>query len=311
MAISRASSAVAPRERRAKPRTPAFAGVSAPAFGTLIGTDELAAHLADPAFVVVDVRHDLRDAHAGEAAYAKGHIPGARFVHVDHDLSAKTTGRNGRHPLPTPEAAAVVFGRLGIDRTKQVVAYDQGDGVFASRLWWMLHWLGHGKAAVLDGGFAKWQREGRPVVADVARVEPTEFKPGPVRPTVNATGVAASIPRHDLLLLDARAAERYRGDVEPIDAVAGHIPGAINRPYNRNVSADGTFRAPRDLRAEFDAMLHGRRAEDVVHYCGSGVSACHNVLAMAIAGYPITRLYPGSWSEWSADAKRPVARGQV
>jgi thiosulfate/3-mercaptopyruvate sulfurtransferase len=136
-------------------------------------------------------------------------------------------------------------------------------------------------------------------------------KAGPSRTTVTATGVAASIPRHDLLLLDARAAERYRGDVEPIDRVAGHIPGAINRPYNRNVADDGTFRPPRELRAEFDAMLHGRRAEDVVHYCGSGVSACHNVLAMAIAGYPLTRLYPGSWSEWSADAKRPVARGQV
>jgi thiosulfate/3-mercaptopyruvate sulfurtransferase len=299
------------RERRSKPRTPATGSVPAHAFTTLIGTAELAAHLEDPAFVVVDVRHDLRDPPAGEAAYGKGHIPGARFAHLDRDLSAKTTGRNGRHPLPTPEAAAAVFGRLGIDRTKQVVAYDQGDGVFASRLWWMLRWLGHDIAAVLDGGFAKWQHEGRPVVSDVPEVEAKEFKPGRVRATVNATGVAASIPRHDLVLLDARAAERYRGDVEPIDRVAGHIPGAINRPYNRNVSTDGTFRAPRDLRAEFDAMLHGRRAEDVVHYCGSGVSACHNVLAMAIAGYPLTRLYPGSWSEWSADAKRPVALGQV
>jgi thiosulfate/3-mercaptopyruvate sulfurtransferase len=213
--------------------------------------------------------------------------------------------------LPTPEAAAAVFGRLGIDGTKQVVAYDQSDGTYASRLWWMLQWLGHDKVAVLDGGFAKWQREGRPVTSEVPNVEPRTFVPRRVRPTVSATGVAASIPRHDLLLLDARAAERYRGEVEPIDRVAGHIPGAINRPSSRNLNADGTFRNARELRSEFDAMLHGRRVEDVVHYCGSGVSACHNLLAMSVAGYPLTRLYPGSWSEWSADPKRPVARGQV
>jgi thiosulfate/3-mercaptopyruvate sulfurtransferase len=299
-----------PRERRASARTPA---ASAPArtYDTLIGTADLAARLSDPSVVVVDVRHELRNPQAGEAAYAAGHLPGARVAHIDRDLSATMTGRNGRHPLPTPEAAADVFGRLGIDAKKQVVAYDQGDGVYAARLWWMLRWLGHDKSAVLDGGFAKWQREGRPVVTDVRPFERTTFVPGPVRATVNATGVAASIPRHDLVLLDARAAERYRGEVEPIDPVAGHIPGALNRPSSRNIGADGTFRPPRELRSEFDAMLHGRRAEDVVHYCGSGISACHNILAMAIAGYPLTRLYPGSWSEWSADPKRPVAQGQV
>ena len=299
-----------PRERRVSPRAAASA---APAhrFDTLIGTADLAARLSDPSLVIVDVRHDLRDAQAGEAAYAKSHLPGARFAHIDRDLSGKTTGRNGRHPLPTPEAAAEVLGRLGIDGTRQVVAYDQGDGMYASRLWWMLRWLGHDKAAVLDGGFAKWQREGRPVASDVRPVQKATFVPGPVRVTLNATGIAASIPRHDLVLLDARSAERYRGEVEPIDPVAGHIPGALNRPSSRNVSADGTFRPARELRSEFDAMLHGRRPEDVVHYCGSGISACHNLLAMAVAGYPLTRLYPGSWSEWSADPKRPVARGPV
>ena len=232
-------------------------------------------------------------------------------MHLDRDLSAAKTGRNGRHPLPTPEAAARVFGRLGIDATKQVVAYDQRDGMFASRIWWMLRWLGHDKAAVLDGGFDKWQREGRPTATDASVPRPVMFKPAHVRPTVGATGVAESLPRHALLLLDARAAERYRGDVEPIDAVAGHIPGALNRPYARNTHADGTFRPARELRSEFDAMLHGRDASDVVHYCGSGVSACHNVLAMAVAGYPLTRLFPGSWSEWSSDPARPVAKGQV
>jgi thiosulfate/3-mercaptopyruvate sulfurtransferase len=300
------------------PRTASRAASAGPAspdhsrYATLIETAELARHLRDPRFVIVDVRHDLAQPERfGEEAYAASHIPGAVFAHLDRDLSAPKTGRNGRHPLPTPEAAAAVFGRLGIDATKQVVAYDQSNGMYAARLWWMLRWLGHENVAVLDGGFAKWQREGRPVSSEAHAAESTKFVPGRVRATVNATGIAASLPRHDLLLLDARAAERYRGDVEPLDPVAGHIPGALNRPYPRNVTSDGTFHSPRELRSEFDAMLHGRSPADVVHYCGSGVSACHNVLAMTVAGYPLTRLYPGSWSEWVADSRRPVARGQV
>lgn len=281
-------------------------------YETLIGTADLARHLDDPGFVIVDVRHDLAQPERwGQDAYAQSHIPRAAFAHVDRDLSAPTTGRNGRHPLPTPEAASAVFARLGIDATKQVVAYDQGNGTYASRLWWMLRWLGHENVAVLDGGFAEWTREDRPVERETQVATPTTFVAGRVRPTVSAAGIAASLPRHGLVLLDARAAERYRGDVEPLDPVAGHIPGALNRPHSRNVAADGTFRPAGELRADFDAMLHGRSPGDVVHYCGSGVSACHNILAMTIAGYPLTRLYPGSWSEWCADPKRPVARGQV
>jgi thiosulfate/3-mercaptopyruvate sulfurtransferase len=281
-------------------------------YSTLVQTDELAQHLDDPSFVIVDVRHDLaQPEHFGDDAYATSHIPGAAFAHVDRDLSARKTGRNGRHPLPTPEAAAALFGRLGIDESKQVVAYDQDSGMYASRLWWMLRWLGHDNAAVLDGGFAKWQREERPVSSKPHIARPASFVPTRVLPTVNATGIAASLPRHALLLLDARAAERYRGDVEPIDPVAGHIPGALNRPHARNVNADGTFRSPRELRGEFEGMLHGRPSDDLVHYCGSGVSACHNLLAMTIAGYPLTRLYPGSWSEWITDRQRPISKGQV
>jgi len=302
-----------PRTARPASRTSSTAPPLAEArYRTLIDTDDLARHLDDPAFVIVDVRHDLaKPERYGEDAYAQSHLPGARFAHVDRDLSAPKTGRNGRHPLPSPEAAAAVFGRLGVDATKQVVAYDQGSGIYASRLWWMLHWLGHENVAVLDGGFAKWSREGRPVEREAHVAKSTTFVPRGVRPTVNAAGIAASLPRHDLVLLDARAAERYRGDVEPLDPVAGHIPGALNRPHSRNVAADGTFRPAGELRAEFDAMLHGRSPGDVVHYCGSGVSACQNILAMAIAGYPLTRLYPGSWSEWCADPKRPIAKGQV
>ena len=288
---------------------------SAPAvarYHTLIACADLARHLDDPSFIVVDVRHDLaKPDRFGEDAYGQSHIPGAVFAHVDRDLSAPVTGRNGRHPLPSPETAARVFGRLGIGAGKQVIVYDQGSGIFASRLWWMLRWLGHDDVAVLDGGFAAWTREGRPVEREARTAAATTFVPRRVRPTVNASGIAASLPRHALVLLDARAAERYRGDVEPLDPVGGHIPGALNRPHSRNVAADGTFRPAGELRAEFDAMLHGRSPGDVVHYCGSGVTACHNILAMTIAGYPLTRLYPGSWSEWCADAKRPVARGQV
>ena len=281
-------------------------------YDTLISTADLAAHLDDPGFVVVDVRHDLMQAeHWGEAQYASGHIPGARFAHLDRDLSAPMSGRNGRHPLPTPANAAAVFARLGIGAQSQVVAYDQGSGMFAARLWWMLRWLGHDAAAVLDGGFARWSAEGRPVSTDVPKVEPAAFAPRQVRPTVSATGVMASLPRHTLLLLDGRAPERFRGESEPLDPVAGHLPGALNRPASRNLTPNGTFRPARELRGEFDAMLHGRQAEDVVHYCGSGVTACHNVLAMAVAGYPLTRIYPGSWSEWVSDRSRPVATGPV
>jgi len=279
---------------------------------TLVSPGELGAHLDDPGWVIVDVRHDLVHPDTwGEAQYRAGHIPGARFAHVDADLSAPKNGRNGRHPLPTPEQAAQTFGRLGIDRGKQVVAYDQNNGMFAARLWWMLRWLGHEAVAVLDGGYARWLAEKRPTSQESPVVAPAIFEVQRVAPTVSASGVASSLPRHTLVLVDARAAERYRGDTEPIDPVAGHIPGALNRPYSRNLQPDATFRRAAELRSEFESMLHGRAVSDVVHYCGSGVSACHNVLAMAIAGYPLTRLYPGSWSEWSADAKRPIARGQV
>ena len=222
----------------------------------------------------------------------------------DAGVIAMSAGNHG-------QAVAYHAHRLGIDATKQVVAYDQTSGVYASRLWWMLRWLGHDSVAVLDGGFAKWTREGRPVSTDVPQTSPTKFVAARVLPTVNATGIAASLPRHGLLLLDARAAERYRGEAESIDPVAGHIPGALNRPYTRNIHDDGTFRSPRELRGEFEAMLHGRPPDDLVHYCGSGITACHNLLAMTIAGYPLTRLYPGSWSEWITDRRRPIAKGQI
>jgi thiosulfate/3-mercaptopyruvate sulfurtransferase len=279
---------------------------------TLISTAELAARLADPSVVLVDVRHELGQPDTwGEAEYRRAHLPGARFAHLDRDLSAPKSGTNGRHPLPTPQACAAVFGRLGIDASKQVVAYDQGAGAYAARLWWMLRWLGHEAAAVLDGGYAVWAREGRPVTDADTVVHPTTFVPRPARPVVDAGAVAANLASRALLVVDARGRERFRGDVEPIDKVAGHIPGAINRPYTENLTADGTFKPASELRAEFGGLIKGRAPAAVVHSCGSGVTACHNLLAMEHAGLGGATLYPGSWSEWSADPARPVARGDA
>ena len=279
-------------------------------FNTLITTGELADLAGRPDVVVCDVRHDLAQPDAwGETQYRAGHVPGAVFVHLDRDLSAPKTGTNGRHPLPSPEAAAALFGRLGIADGKQVVAYDQGGGMYAARLWWMLQWLGFETAAVLDGGYAKWVAEGRAIETDAVVPAPAEFTIQRVTPTVNATGVMASLARQRLVLIDARAPERFRGETEPLDPVAGHIPGARNRPYALNLNADGTFKHPAFLRAEFGALLGGEPHDLVVHQCGSGVTACHNLLAMEIAGISGTRLYPGSWSEWCADPARPVATG--
>ena len=285
-------------------------------FTTLIGTSELAARLGDPALVIVDVRHDLAQPDAwGLTEYGKGHVPGARFAHLDRDLSAPRSGRNGRHPLPDPATCAAMFGRLGIDAGKAVVAYDQGSGMVAARLWWMLRSLGHDAVAVLDGGYAKWMREGRPVTpdlpADVLDYPAATFTPRGAASTLDAPQIVANLTTRSRLLVDGRARERYRGDVEPLDPVAGHIPGALNRPYSDNLDAEGTFKPAATLNAEFATLLAGRSPADVVHYCGSGVSACHNLLAMEHAGLAGARLYPGSWSEWCADPEHPVARGDA
>jgi len=279
-------------------------------YTTLISTDELAARLDDPALVILDVRHDLAQPETlSETQYRAAHIPGARFAHLDRDLSARKTGKNGRHPLPSPEACAALFGRLGIDADKQVVAYDSGGGMYAPHVWWMLRWLGHDAVAVLDGGYGKWVREGRPVTAEIPDARPVEFALRRVGPFLSADDVLANLEGHRITLIDARGAERYRGDVEPLDPVAGHIPGAINRPFTQNIEADGTFKSPEKLRAELAAVTGTAPPPTIVNYCGSGVSACHNLLAMEIAGIRGTMLYPGSWSEWCADPARPVARG--
>jgi thiosulfate/3-mercaptopyruvate sulfurtransferase len=279
-------------------------------YTTLISTDALAQRLTDPTFVIVDVRHDLTSPDDwGEDQYRNAHIPGARFAHLDRDLSAPTTGTNGRHPLPPPAVAAAVFGRLGIGVRSQVVAYDQQQGMYASRLWWMLRWLGHEAVAVLDGGFDKWVREHRPVTAEAPKVGPVDFPIRNVAPVVDCAMVESSLADRALVIVDARAPERFRGEAEPIDPVAGRIPGSLNRPASQNLTTAFTFKPADDLRADFDRVLGDAPRDRIVHSCGSGVTACHNVLAMAIAGFPPTRLYPGSWSEWCSDPRRPIARG--
>jgi thiosulfate/3-mercaptopyruvate sulfurtransferase len=281
-------------------------------YTSLISTDELARQLSDPALVLVDCRHNLSDVDAGQRAYGASHLPGARFMHMDRELSGERTGGNGRHPLPDVAALSGSLSRAGIDASKQVVAYDQNNGMWASRLWWLLHWLGHDAAAVLDGGIDKWIAEGRPTTADPPSVRPARFVAMTPRPVVSSADILRDLSNHSsnpLTIIDARAPERFRGDIEPLDPVAGHIPGAINRPYGANLTPQQTFKPAELLRAEFEAQLGGAPLSSVVHQCGSGVTACHNLLAMAVAGLPGSRLYPGSWSEWVADPTRPVARG--
>ena len=288
------------------------------AFRTLITPAALALHLRDvqseapspeSAFAIVDCRFKLDDVQWGEREYAAAHIPGAAYAHLDRDLSGPKTGTNGRHPLPDPQALAATFGRLGIASGVQVVAYDQGNGMFASRLWWLLRWLGHEAVAVLDGGFAKWTAEGRETRAGREQAAARAFH-GSARADmiVDANRVASLMQQRDWRLVDARAPERYRGDVEPLDKLPGHIPGAANHFFQTNVDEHGVFLTPEDLRARHGASLGGVAPDHVVAYCGSGVTACHNLLAMEHAGLGGARLYPGSWSEWSADPSRPVER---
>ncbi len=278
-------------------------------FRTLISTEDLAAHLNDPSWVVVDTRYNLADTNAGQAQYREGHIAGAVYASLSHDLASTPTGTNGRHPLPDVEAMAATFGRLGIRPGTQVVCYD-ADNMFAARLWWMLRYVGHDAVAVLDGGFPKWGREGRPVRAGEEHRTPATFAPAlRADMRVPVDRVAAASIDGSLRLIDARAPERFEGRNETIDKAAGHIPGAANHFFKQNFAADGTMLPPAELASALTAAAGGAVPEEVVMYCGSGVSACQNLLALEHAGLLGARLYVGSWSEWSADPARPVETG--
>jgi thiosulfate/3-mercaptopyruvate sulfurtransferase len=280
------------------------------AFTTLIDTGTLSRHLEDPAFAVLDCRYDLADHGSGPREYVAAHLPGARYLHLERDLSGQKTGRNGRHPLPDPAAFAETLGRAGVGPGTQVVAYDAQGGMGAVRLWWMVRWLGHPAVAVLDGGWGKWVAEGRPVSAAVPAPRPATFPARPAGSAVDAARVLSHLGAPDQILLDARAPNRHRGLDETLDPVGGRIPGSRNRFWKDNLDAAGCFKSAAQLREELRAALGGARPEQVVHFCGSGVSACNNLLAFEVAGLPGGKLYPGSWSEWCADPARPTARGE-
>jgi thiosulfate/3-mercaptopyruvate sulfurtransferase len=271
---------------------------------TLVSTGELAASLAK--WRVFDCRHDLAKPALGEEQYKQGHIPGALFAHLERDLSGRKTGKNGRLPLPDPQDFEKWLEHTGLTPGDHVVCYDAGPGAMAARLWWMLRWIGHDNVAVLDGGFAKWTKEGRDVTVDVPLFTPFNY---PIRPRAGNAVDVRTVEKTRMLLVDARAPARYRGEHEPIDPVAGRIPGAKNRFNMDNLTPEGTFKPSSALKQEFQAVLQGRSPAEVVHYCGSGVAACHNLLAMEIAGLQGGKLYAGSWSEWSADPQRPQERG--
>ncbi|MDO4725204.1 MAG: sulfurtransferase [Comamonadaceae bacterium] len=287
----------------------------------LIDVSELSALLAQAQppgrCVLIDCRFDLAQPEWGEAAYRRGHLPGAIYLSLDADLSAPVTGSNGRHPLPAPESFAATLGRMGVGNESLVVVYDQGVAMMAARLWWMLRWIGCNHVRVLDGGLAAWQAAGLPLESssrEPAKVqEPSEaesfdvnLQPDMLR---SADQVLQALGHSEQILLDARAEERFRGEVEPLDPVAGHIPGALNRPFMQNLMPDGRFKTVPQLRREFEALLQGRPAAQLVHQCGSGVSAAVNMLAMEIAGLSGSSLYAGSWSEWVSDPRRPVTTG--
>ena len=277
------------------------------AHNTLVDSSVLAAHLGDPQWIIFDCRHDLAQPDWGAAEYAAGHIPGAYFAHLDRDLAGAKTGSNGRHPLPDAKVLAGKLGRAGLQPGKQMVAYDAHGGMYAARLWWLARWLGHREVAVLDGGWQQWLAQGLPVSADVPPQRTETFAGSAGQQWVDAGYLLQHL--HETALIDARAPDRFRGENETLDPVGGRIPGARNRFFRDNLGADGRFKSAQALREEFSAVMAGSAPDGVVHSCGSGVSACHNLLAMEIAGLPGSRLYPGSWSEWCADPARPVAKG--
>ena len=279
---------------------------------TLITPTELAAHLDDPRWVIVDCRHDLMNPSAGRDAYAAAHITNAQFADMDHQLSGPKQGADGvfrgRHPLPDRAALIDTLRSWGVHPDSQLVTYDAHGGMFAARLWWLLRWVGHARVAVLDGGLAAWQAQGLPMSDQVPiREAGTIAEQAPLVETVSAADVLNNLTAGSRTVVDARAADRFRGENETMDPVGGHIPGAKNRFFKDNLAADGRFKSPEVLKADFAALID--EPAQAIMQCGSGVTACHNLLALEVAGMPGAALYPGSWSEWCADPARPVATG--
>lgn len=277
-------------------------------YKTLINTPTLVARLGQKDQIIFDCRFNLADTSAGKHAYQAGHIPNAIYLHLDEDLSSPITATTGRHPLPDTEKLANKLAAYGLNRNTQVFVYDDNSGAFAARTWWLLRWLGHEAVAVLDGGWSAWLAQAAPIEQNLPQqaAQIGDFQ-AQIQPDYFLTTDILS-QQHPYQLIDARSPERFRGEMEPIDPIAGHIPSAINRPLTDNLS-NGQFKAAEILKQEWEAKLAGQSASNIVHMCGSGVSACHNLLAMEIAGLSGSRLYVGSWSEWIRDPKRPIATG--
>lgn len=279
-------------------------------YETLIDVATLRSRLSDPLMRVIDCRFELGQPESGRSLYLQGHIPGALYAHLDEDLAAPRTPWSGRHPLPDPANLATTFSRLGIDADVQVVAYDDSGGAYAARLWWLLRWLGHRRVAVLDGGFSAWKAAGLPALIAASSVAARRFEPSASDTQhVSADDLADLLATQRCVLLDARSAERFEGRIEPLDPRAGHVPGAQSFHFARNLNADGQFLPSAQLAEQFRRALRGRPPASVIAMCGSGVTACHNLLALEIAGLTGGRLYAGSFSEWSRDAARPIATG--
>ncbi|MFA5921509.1 MAG: sulfurtransferase [Methylococcaceae bacterium] len=281
-------------------------------FTTLISATTLHQHLNDPNWVVVDCRFSLANSDAGDYAYRHGHIPHARYAHLNRDLSSAITDFTGRHPLPDFTLLAKKLGAWGIANDSQVIVYDDAGGAFAGRLWWLLRCLGHDKVAVLNGGIQQWQKQGFSLTTTLPAIKPATFRPYlNTAYWLNASQVQNCLAKKAVCLIDARTPERYRGEQEPIDPVAGHIPGAQNRAFQSNLDNQGLFLSADSLHNQFKKLIGTSRPEQVVHYCGSGVTACHNLLAMEYAGLTGSKLYAGSWSEWIRNKNRPVASGSA
>lgn len=279
-------------------------------YTTLIQPADLARIANDANVAILDCRHDLGRPQWSDEAYAAGHIPHAIQAHLDRDLSAPVGPQTGRHPLPEVAKLAETLSRWGIDADVQVVAYDQGNGAYAARAWWLLRWLGHEKVAVLDGGFAAWLEAGFPTSRDAASRTPRTFTPRLKEGAFfTAAQVQQALANNSIILVDARGADRFAGQNETIDPVAGHVPGASNRPFTKNLDAKNRFLPAEELRRQWADFVGSRPSNEVVAMCGSGVTACHNLLALELAGLPGGKLYAGSWSEWIRDPAHPIAKG--
>lgn len=277
-------------------------------YSTLISTENLNHHINDSNWVIIDCRFSLADSKAGAKAYRKSHIPNAHYAHLDHDLSSEVKSYTGRHPLPDFNLLASKLGQWGISNNSQVIVYDDTSGAFAGRLWWLLRYMGHDNVAVLDGDFRQWKNQGMQITTVLPSKKEKTFRPYFNQSShLNAIEVTNSLAANKIKLIDARTNERYRGILEPIDPVAGHIPHAINRAFQLNLNNNGLFLSPEELYQQFSHLLGSTVPEQVVHMCGSGVTACHNLLAMEYAGLSGSKLYPGSWSEWITNRNRAIS----